>query len=80
MTKRIFHSTLAVGLAVLVTSLAVVLGCLYDYYVRLQEMCIRDRGGSVKFVDAVRFQTGEGIEKKQEDFAAEVAAQMNMGK
>ena len=37
-------------------------------------------GGSVKFVDAVRFATGEGIEKKQEDFAAEVAAQMNMGK
>ena len=37
-------------------------------------------GGSVKFVTAVRFQTGEGIEKKQEDFAAEVAAQMNMGK
>ena len=33
-------------------------------------------GGSVKFVNAVRFQTGEGIEKKQEDFAAEVAAQM----
>ena len=30
--------------------------------------------------NAVRFQTGEGIEKKQEDFAAEVAAQMNMGK
>ena len=37
-------------------------------------------GGSVKFINAVRFQTGEGIEKKQEDFAAEVAAQMNMGK
>ena len=37
-------------------------------------------GGSVKFVNAVRFQTGEGIEKKQEDFAAEVAAQMNQGK
>ena len=37
-------------------------------------------GGSVKFVDAVHFVTGEGIEKKQEDFAAEVAAQMNMGK
>ena len=36
--------------------------------------------GAVKFVDAVRFMTGEGIEKKQEDFAAEVAAQMNMGK
>ena len=37
-------------------------------------------GGSVKFVDAVRFEKGEGIEKKQEDFAAEVAAQMNMSK
>ena len=37
-------------------------------------------GGSVKFVNAVHFITGEGIEKKQEDFAAEVAAQMNMGK
>ena len=37
-------------------------------------------GGSVKFVDAVRFEKGEGIEKKQEDFAAEVAAQMNQGK
>jgi len=37
-------------------------------------------GGSVKFVNAVHFVKGEGIEKKQEDFAAEVAAQMNMGK
>ena len=37
-------------------------------------------GGSVKFVDAVRFMTGEGIEKKVDDFAAEVAAQLNMGK
>ena len=37
-------------------------------------------GGKITFVDAIRFQTGEGIEKKEEDFAAEVAAQMNMGK
>ncbi len=37
-------------------------------------------GASVKFVTAVRFEKGEGIEKKQEDFAAEVAAQMNQGK
>ena len=37
-------------------------------------------GGSVKFIDAVRFMKGEGIEKKEEDFAAEVAAQMNAGK
>ena len=33
-------------------------------------------GGTIEFVDAVRFEKGEGIEKKQEDFAAEVAAQM----
>lgn len=33
-------------------------------------------GGSVKFATAVRYMKGEGIEKKQEDFAAEVAAQM----
>jgi len=30
-------------------------------------------GGSVKFVDAVRFAKGEGIEKKQENFADEIA-------
>ena len=40
----------------------------------------KELGGSVKFVKAVRFLKGEGIEKKQEDFAAEGAAQMNMGK
>ena len=39
----------------------------------------KELGGKVKFVDAVRFERGEGIEKKQEDFAAEVAAQMNAG-
>ncbi len=30
-------------------------------------------GGSIKFVDAVRFEKGEGIEKRQDDLAAEVA-------
>lgn len=33
-------------------------------------------GCSLKIVDFVRYETGEGIEKKNEDFAAEVAAQM----
>ncbi len=33
-------------------------------------------GGSVKFVDAVHYVKGEGIEKKVDDFAAEVAAQV----
>ena len=34
-------------------------------------------GATVKVNRFVRFETGEGLEKKQEDFAAEVAAQMN---
>ncbi len=33
-------------------------------------------GGEAKIVRFVRFELGEGIEKKQDDFAAEVAAQM----
>ena len=37
-------------------------------------------GGSVKFVDAVRFEKGEGIEKKVDDFAAEVAAAAGLAK
>jgi len=31
-------------------------------------------GGTITFVDAVRFEKGEGIEKKADDFAAEVAS------
>ena len=53
-------------------------------YKRQVEQYIADAGkklgGSVKFLTAVRYQTGEGIEKKEENFAAEVAAQMNQGK
>ena len=38
-------------------------------------------GGSVKFIDAIHYVKGEGIEKKVDDFAAEVAAQVaNAGK
>ena len=33
-------------------------------------------GGTVKFVDAIHYIKGEGIEKKEENFAAEVAAQI----
>ncbi len=33
-------------------------------------------GGSVKFVDAIRFEKGEGLEKKQENFAEEIAKQL----
>ncbi|WP_252257472.1 translation elongation factor Ts [Erythrobacter aurantius] len=34
----------------------------------------KDNGGSVQLTDYVRFQLGEGIEKEESDFAAEVAA------
>ncbi len=34
----------------------------------------KDNGGSIKLVDYARFQLGEGIEKEESDFAAEVAA------
>lgn len=33
-------------------------------------------GGKVTFVNAVRFETGEGIEKRQENFAEEIAKQL----
>ena len=33
-------------------------------------------GGSVKFIDAIHYIKGEGIEKKEENFAEEVAAQI----
>ena len=38
----------------------------------------KENGADLKINRFVRFETGEGIEKKQEDFAAEVAAQMGM--
>ena len=33
-------------------------------------------GGAIAFKDAVRFEKGEGIEKKQENFAEEIAKQL----
>ena len=36
----------------------------------------KDNGASISLTKFVRFETGEGLEKKNEDFAAEVAAQM----
>lgn len=41
------------------------------------EQVSKEAGAPVKVTKFVRFETGEGLEKKQEDFAAEVAAQMN---
>lgn len=42
------------------------------------EQVAKENGAKITIKSFVRFETGEGIEKKQEDFAAEVAAQMNM--
>lgn len=40
------------------------------------EQAIKAIDSSIQIVEYVRFELGEGIEKKEEDFAAEVAAQM----
>ena len=37
-------------------------------------------GGAITFKDAVRFEKGEGIEKKQDDFAAEIASMVGGNK
>jgi elongation factor Ts len=36
----------------------------------------KKQNANIKVLKFIRFETGEGIEKKQEDFAAEVAKQM----
>jgi len=58
--------------------------CLLDQtYVRAEDgkqtvgEYLKSVDGNLVLTNAVRFEVGEGIEKKEEDFAAEVAAQMN---
>ena len=41
------------------------------------EKVAKETGANLTVKKFVRFETGEGLEKKNEDFAAEVAAQMN---
>ncbi|NLL79781.1 MAG: elongation factor Ts [Clostridiales bacterium] len=41
------------------------------------EQVAKETGANLCIKKFVRFETGEGLEKKEEDFAAEVAAQMN---
>lgn len=41
------------------------------------EKVAKENGANLSIKRFIRFETGEGIEKKKEDFAAEVAAQMN---
>ena len=37
----------------------------------------KELGGTIELVEFVRFELGEGLEKKQDDFAAEVASQLS---
>ena len=41
------------------------------------EKVAKETGANLTLKKFIRFETGEGLEKKNEDFAAEVAAQMN---
>ena len=51
--------------------------CLLDQAVgKYVEQVAKANGANVTIKGFVRFETGEGIEKKEEDFAAEVAAQL----
>ncbi len=51
--------------------------CLVEQiFVKDTDKTVKDVLGGVEVRQFVRYQLGEGIEKKQEDFAAEVAAQM----
>ncbi|MBQ6975810.1 MAG: elongation factor Ts [Selenomonadaceae bacterium] len=51
--------------------------CLVEQkFVKDNEKTVQDILGDVKVLNFARYQLGEGIEKKQSDFAAEVAAQL----
>ena len=51
--------------------------CLVEQiFVKDNEKTVQDILGKVKVLNFTRYQLGEGIEKKQSDFAAEVAAQL----
>ena len=51
--------------------------CLVEQeFVKDNEKTVQDILGGVKVLNFARYQLGEGIEKKQSDFAAEVAAQL----
>ena len=49
---------------------------MYFRVLSITPLIAKAAGCSLKLKSFVRFETGEGLEKKEEDFAAEVAAQM----
>ena len=56
MTKKIFRSTVAVGLAVLLASLVIIMGALYSYFGHVQEQQLRDELG----IAAAAMEQGDG--------------------
>ena len=50
---------------------------MYKRQSKYVEEVAKANNAKIKIKKFVRFETGEGLEKKNEDFAAEVAAQMN---
>ena len=65
MTKRIFRSTLLVGVVVLAASLVLVIGALYSYFGRVQESQLRDELS----LAAV------GVEKNGSDYLAQLRSE-----
>ena len=65
MTKRIFRSTLLIGVAVLAASLVLVMGALYSYFGRVQESQLRDELS----LAAV------GVEKNGSDYLAQLRSE-----
>ena len=61
MTKKIFRSTVAVGLAVLAASLVIIMSALYSYFGKLQEQQLKDEL-STEEKAAVKAGTKEGLE------------------
>ena len=61
MTKKIFRSTVAVGLAVLAASLVIIMGALYSYFGKLQEQQLKDEL-SAEEKAAVKAGIKEGLE------------------
>ena len=77
MTKRIFRATLLVGVAVLIASLALVMGVLYSYFGRVQESQLRDelslaavgveKNGTDYLAEQQALATGEGESSRYSD-------------
>ena len=58
MTKRIFHSSLAVSAAVLLANIIIVMGCLYQYYRDIEESQLADE----------LYLAAQGVEKGGRDY------------